>query len=115
MNKTSDTDSDQTDPFKNFIRSYPSIYDETFTFCIPQHWLAAIQRLTVQINTLLTNHPEYSIEVSDVKEKWGCLRFYYTLEGPEQNYQELDQKIEALIDQANLNIQSSSPSQELYR
>jgi hypothetical protein len=113
MNKTSDTDSDQTGPFKNLIRSYSSIYDETFTFCIPQNWLAVIQRLTVQINTLLANHPEYSIEVSDVKEKWGCLRFYYTLEGPEQGYQELDQQIAALIEQADLNIQSTVVTQDL--
>jgi hypothetical protein len=113
MNKTSDPDPDQTDPFKHLIRFYPSIYDESFTFSIPHNWLAAIQRLTVQINTLLVNHPEFSIEVSDVKEKWGCLRFYYTLAGPEQNYQELDQKIEALVEQADLNIQSTVAPQRL--
>lgn len=107
MNKTSYTDFGQAAPFKNLIQSYSSIFDESFTFCIPQNWLAVIQRLTVQINTVLANHPEYSIEVSDVKEKWGCLRFYYTLEGPERDYQELDEQITALIEQANLNIQST--------
>jgi hypothetical protein len=112
MNTTSDTDLDQTDPFKNLIRSYSSIYDEAFTFCIPHNWLAAIQRLTVQINTLLANHPAYSIEVSDVKEKWGCLRFYYTLQGPERDNQKLDQKIEALIEQADLDIQSTVATQD---
>ena len=113
MNKISDTDSNQTDPFKNLIRSYPSIYDEAFTFCIPQNWLAVIQRLTVQINTLLAHHPAYSIEVSDVKEKWGCLRLYYTLDGPERDYQDLDQKIEALVERADLDIQSTVETQGL--
>lgn len=112
MKNSPDLKSTQTDPFSKLISSYPGVYAQSFTFCVPVNWLGNLNRLSIQINTLLTKNPEYSIKVSDVKEKWGCLRFYYTLQGPERDYQELDQKIETLIEQADLDIQSTVATQD---
>jgi hypothetical protein len=111
MNNSSDLKSTQADPFSKLISSYPGIYAQSFTFCVPGNWLENLNRLSIQINTLLAKHPEYSIEVSDVKEKYECLRFYYTLVGPESDYEQLDKQIEALIEQANLRIQSAEGAQ----
>jgi len=105
MNNGPDLKSKQTDPFSKLILSYPEIYDQSFTFCIPKNWRENLNRLSIQINTLLTQYPEFSIEVSDVKEKFGELRFYYVLEGPAPDYEKLDLQIETLIEQANQRIQ----------
>jgi len=105
MNNSPDLKFNQADPFNKLILSYPWIYDQSFTFCIPKNWLESLNRLSIQINTLLTKYPEFSIEVSDVKEKFGELRFYYVLEGPAPDYEKLDLQIEALIEQANQRIQ----------
>lgn len=111
MNNSSDLKPTQADPFSKLILSYPEIYDQNFTFCVPENWLGNLNRLSIQINTLLAKHSEYSIEVSDVKEKYECLRFYYTLVGPESDYEQFDKQIEALIEQANLRIQSAKGAQ----
>lgn len=107
MNHSSDLKPNHADIFSKLILFYPEIYDQNFTFCVPDSWLGNLNRLSIQINTLLTKHPEYSIEVSDVKEKYECLRFYYTLIGPESDYEQLDKQIEALIEQADLRIQNA--------
>jgi len=104
MNNSPDLKSTQVDNFSKLILSYPEIYDQNFTFCVPDSWLENLSHLSIQINTQLAKHPEFTIEVSDVKEKFGELRFYYTLEGPETGYQEIDQKIESLIEQTNNNL-----------
>jgi len=87
------------------ILSYPAIYDPQFTFCVPDHWFENLNWLSIAINTILISTPTFKIEVSDVKEKHGGLRFYYSLQGPLSGHATLDQKIEVLIEQANERIQ----------
>ena len=106
MNNRSDLKITQADPFSKLIRSYSEIYDQNFTFCVPDSWFENLSRLSLQINTLLAQHHGLAIDVFDVKEKHGRLRFYYTLEGAELEGERLDKQIEALIDQADLRIQS---------
>ena len=104
MNTNFQSETKTTSPYNKLISDYPSIYGQGFSFCVPDVWLVPLRSLTIQINTLLANYPEFSIHVSDVKEKFGELRFYFSLEGPESGNQELDQKIENVIEKAKNDI-----------
>lgn len=95
-----------TNSFDRLIILYPRIYDIRFTFCVPNTWLEVLDNLSWEISTLLLQHSGASIEVSDVKEKYGQLRFYYSLVAPKDGYKELDRQIEELIEQADTHVQN---------
>ena len=95
-----------TNSFDRLIILYPTIYDVDFTFCVPDGWLEILDSLSSAIDITLAQYPKFSIEVSDVKEKFNSLRFYYSLSGPEEGFHDLDQQIEALITQAEDHIQN---------
>ena len=99
-----------TPSYDRLLILYPDLYEIPFTFCVPVAWVEIIDNLSEEISTLLSQHPGTLIEVSDVKEKFGQLRFYYSLLGSEQTLDQVDQKIEALIEQANQQIQHSEHS-----
>jgi hypothetical protein len=95
-----------THSFDRLIILYPTIYAIDFTFCVPDGWLDVLDNLSDEISVLLAQHPKFSIEISDIKEKHHQLKLYYSLSGPEQDYDELDQQIEVFIEDAGQYIQT---------
>ena len=67
-----------------------------------------IRHLSAQIDEVLKRQPKSSIEISDVKEKYWQLKFYYSLAGPEAGYYELEQQIDDFVDQAENHIHTLS-------
>lgn len=94
--------------FNQLIIDYPHLYNANFTFCVPISWRQVIRHLSAQINEALKRQPEYSIEISDVKEKYWQLRFYYSLVGPAAGCYELEQQMDGFIDQAENHIHTLS-------
>ena len=93
------------DSFKALVHKYPTIYDAEFTFCVPDVWVIILENLSLEISVLLAQHPLASICVSDVKESYGSLRFYYSLTAPQQVLDTLNGQIESLIERAESQIQ----------
>ena len=92
--------------FDGLIVLYPALYDVSFTFCVPDSWVEILDSLSSQIDSILAQNPDYSIEINDVKEKYNNLAFYYSLSGPAELLDEVDKQIEELIDHANYHIQT---------
>lgn len=86
--------------FSDIKSKHPGIYEADFTFCVPDCWAPVIDELSGKLKRLLDQFPDYRLDVSDVKEKWGQLRFYYALKGPEEKYFDIDAHIEQFIDEA---------------
>lgn len=95
-----------TNSFDRLIILYPRLYDVDFTFCVPDDWLEILDSLSSEIDSALAQHPKFEIQISDVKEKFNSLRFNFSLTGPEEEINDLDQYIEELIDQAESHIQT---------
>ena len=99
----------EQDSFNQLIIDYPKLYNNAnFTFCVPASWKKVIRHLSAQIDEVLKRQPKSSIEISDVKEKYGQLRFYYSLVGPAAGYYELEQQMDGFIDQAENHIRTLS-------
>jgi len=73
---------------KEIIEKYPEIYGVPpfdmsktlmeFGFECPDAWEPVIVELSEKIQTYLDEHKDVKINVQQVKEKFGTLRFYYS-------------------------------------
>ena len=63
---------------------YPRLFPKgplTYGFELGSGWTFLIEVLCERIDTILKDSPSTTMEVVQVKEKFGRLRFYYGLEG----------------------------------
>lgn len=64
--------------------TYPRVFPHGLVpwgFAIGDGWSQLLETLCARLDTLLRESPGASIEVLQVKEKFGGLRFYYSLYG----------------------------------
>lgn len=65
--------------------AYPRVFSAgpsvAFGFEHGDGWCELIETLCARLNTILQEEPDALIYVKQVKEKFGTLRFYYTLHG----------------------------------
>ena len=62
---------------------YPRLFQEgelTWGFQVSPGWSNLISLLCARVDTILQSTPEASMQVKQVKEKFGRLRFYYSIE-----------------------------------
>ncbi len=71
--------------------------------CAPADWIPRIDQLLSDIWHLLAPDQRSSFQITDIKEKWGVLRLYWSLQADVTD--ELSNQIDALIDQASDELQ----------
>jgi hypothetical protein len=68
----------------NLPTAYPLLFPDgslPWGFELGDGWSGLIETLCARIDTILREAPGASIDVRQAKEKFGGLRFYYTLQG----------------------------------
>jgi hypothetical protein len=82
------------------LEEFPEFYGEMEgRFFLPKGWYPLLKILSQKILLVLKPHPDVELEVGQVKEKMGGLRFYWTLSKLFDNPQ-LKDKITELVNQA---------------
>lgn len=77
---------------EHLLKTYPDLYEHNYNFACGDGWFNLIETLSSEIQSIVDKiGPHGYCEVSDVKEKYGTLRFYAEASHPE---------IEKLIDKA---------------
>lgn len=76
---------------------YPSMFPSELAFLHDDGWCALLETLCRHIQPILDTEPQASMQVLQVKEKFGTLRFYYSLQNATD---ELSQRIRAAVNQA---------------
>ena len=70
--------------YDKLIADFPDIYlqhgynpDYTVGFCIGEGWYDLLKDLSQKIQDHVNKNPDASISITDIKEKFGGLRYYY--------------------------------------